>query len=154
MGTMQARSLTLAERSALNPAVSKPKLKPQRDRNVDRTGAVERRQIAGRTSALAPYGNLDPSFYRHIFQLKFDSSTVGGPLMGNDTQYACRFGAHDRPLCENCGNRTFLSRRSPAAAWALQLERQTFTCLECDQDFERVVDENGKSSTAIESVLA
>jgi hypothetical protein len=53
------------------------------------------------------------------------------------------FGAHDRPPCVNCGNRTFLTRRSPAAACAFQLERQTFTCLECGLDFERVVDAQG-----------
>jgi hypothetical protein len=38
----------------------------------------------------------------------------------------------------------------------LQLERQTFTCLECDQVFERVVDADGKvmRSTGIELELA
>ena len=65
--------------------------------------------------------------------------------MRNDARNAYRFGAHDKPPCANCGNRTFLSRRSPAAA-ALHLERQTFTCLECDQDFERVVDARGKAA--------
>ena len=58
---------------------------------------------------------------------------------------ARRFGAHDKPLCANCGSRTFLTRRSPAAAYAVQLERQTFTCLECEQNFERVVDAEGKA---------
>jgi DNA-directed RNA polymerase subunit RPC12/RpoP len=76
--------------------------------------------------------------------------------MGMIAQNACRFGAHEKPLCANCGNRTFLSRRSPAAACALHLERQTFTCLECGRDFERVVDEHGEMvrSTAIELALA
>jgi hypothetical protein len=55
-----------------------------------------------------------------------------------------RLWRHDRPACVNCGDQTFLTRRSPAAAYALQLERQTFTCLECDLDFERVVDAQGK----------
>ena len=64
--------------------------------------------------------------------------------MTNYMQNARRFGAHDKPLCANCGNRTFLTRRSPAAAYAIQLERQTFaTCLECEQNFERVVDAEG-----------
>jgi len=56
--------------------------------------------------------------------------------------------------CANCGNRTFLTRRSPAASYALELERQTFTCLECRKDFERVVDADGKAvrSTAIEAL--
>jgi hypothetical protein len=66
--------------------------------------------------------------------------------MGNDLRSARRFGAHDKPLCANCGNRTFLTRRSPAAAYALHLERQIFTCLECDQDFERVVDADGNAA--------
>jgi hypothetical protein len=64
--------------------------------------------------------------------------------MLNDAQRARRFGAHDKPPCANCGNRTFITRRTPAAASALHLERQTLTCLECDQDFERVVDIEGK----------
>ena len=73
--------------------------------------------------------------------------------MINHVRNARRFGAHDKPLCANCGNRTFLTRRSPAASYALELERQTFTCLECGQDFERVVDANGNTvrSTAIEA---
>jgi hypothetical protein len=64
--------------------------------------------------------------------------------MLHGTRDAHSFGAHDRPPCVNCGNQTFLTRRSPAAAYAFQLERQTFTCLECDLDFERVVDAQGK----------
>jgi hypothetical protein len=55
-----------------------------------------------------------------------------------------RFGADDKLPCVNCGNLTFLTRRSPPADYALQLERQTFTCLDCDQHFERVVDAQGK----------
>src|SRR6516164_3715042 len=54
------------------------------------------------------------------------------------------FGAHDKPPCASCGNQTFLTRRSPAAAYALQLERQIFTCLECNLDFERIVDADGR----------
>jgi hypothetical protein len=64
--------------------------------------------------------------------------------MVDDARSARRFGARDKPPCANCGNRTFLTRRSPASSYALQFERQTFTCLECDQDFERVVDVEGK----------
>ena len=69
------------------------------------------------------------------------------------TRDARSFGAHDRPPCVNCGNQTFLTQRSPAAAYALQLERQTFTCLECNLDFERVVGADGKAvrSTALAS---
>jgi hypothetical protein len=64
--------------------------------------------------------------------------------MTNDALRPRRFGADDKPPCVNCGNRTFLTRRSPPAAYALQLERQTFTCLDCDQHFERVVDAQGR----------
>ena len=59
--------------------------------------------------------------------------------MTNDMWNARHFGAHDKPRCANCGNRTFLARRSPASDHALHLERQTFACLECNLDFERVV---------------
>ena len=76
--------------------------------------------------------------------------------MIDDARSTHRFGAHDKPPCANCGNRLFLTRRSPAAFYALQLDRQTFTCLECDQDFERIVDADGKAvrSMAIELALA
>ena len=57
------------------------------------------------------------------------------------------------PPCANCGNRTFLARRSPASDHALHLERQIFACLECNLDFERVVGADGKAvrSTALAS---
>jgi hypothetical protein len=50
----------------------------------------------------------------------------------------------DKPRCTNCGALTFLTRRSPAAEHALAYERQTFTCAGCGQEFERVVDAEGK----------
>jgi hypothetical protein len=65
--------------------------------------------------------------------------------MTYDVVNARHFGAHDKPLCANCGKRTFLPRRSPASDNALHLERQTFTCLECNLDFERVVGADGKA---------
>jgi hypothetical protein len=58
---------------------------------------------------------------------------------------ARHFGAHERLFCTNCGNRTFLARRSPVSEYALHLERQIFVCLECDLDFERVVGADGKA---------
>jgi ribosomal protein S27AE len=67
-----------------------------------------------------------------------------GELMISDVWNARRFGAHDKPPCPNCGNPTFLARRSPVSDYALHLERQTFTCLECNLDFERVVDGDGR----------
>jgi hypothetical protein len=70
--------------------------------------------------------------------------------MTNDVWNAGQFGAHDKPPCANCGNRTFLARRSPVSDQALHLERQTFTCLECNLDFERVVDADGKAVRSAE----
>ena len=54
------------------------------------------------------------------------------------------FGVNDKPLCRNCGKPMFLTRRSPAADYALQYERQKFTCPGCDQESERVVDAEGR----------
>ena len=61
------------------------------------------------------------------------------------------FGVNDKPRCPSCGEPMFLTRRSPAADYALQYERQTFTCPDCDQEFERVVDAAGKP-VAISSI--
>ena len=74
--------------------------------------------------------------------------------MFNELRNARRFGAHDRPPCANCGNQTFLTRRAPPAAHPLRLERQTFTCIECNLDFERVADADGRPvrPTVIEGV--
>jgi hypothetical protein len=73
--------------------------------------------------------------------------------MTDDVGNALHFGAHEKPPCAYCAKRTFLARRSPASDNALHLERQTFTCLECNLDFERVVDADGKAvrSTALVS---
>jgi transposase-like protein len=54
------------------------------------------------------------------------------------------FGVDDKPRCPNCGELTFLTRRAPAAEYALEYERQTFTCPGCERQFERVVDAEGK----------
>ena len=87
--------------------------------------------------------------FPHFMPLEIGS----GDLMTNDMWNARHFGAHDKPRCANCGNRTFLARRSPASDYALHLERQTFACLECNLDFERVVGADGKAvrSTALAS---
>jgi hypothetical protein len=73
--------------------------------------------------------------------------------MNNILWNARHFGAHDKLPCVNCGKRTFLARRSPVSDNALHLERQTFTCLECNLDFERVVGADGMAvrSTALVS---
>jgi len=54
------------------------------------------------------------------------------------------FGVDDKPRCPNCGELTFLTRRAPAAEYALEYERQTFTCPGCERQFERVVDAKGR----------
>ena len=94
-----------------------------------------------------------PSFYRHISLISCHLKSGRGTCMTTDLWNARHFGAHDKPPCANCGNRTFLARRSPASDHALHLERQTFACLECNLDFERVVGADGKAvrSTALAS---
>lgn len=64
--------------------------------------------------------------------------------MIEDARIASRFGTQDKPPCANCGTRTFLTRRSPAAKQALKYERQTFTCPGCQREFDRIVDADGK----------
>lgn len=54
------------------------------------------------------------------------------------------FGVNDKPRCPNCGEPMFLMRRSPAADYALQYERQKFTCPGCDGESERIVDAEGR----------
>src|SRR6516162_4172732 len=106
-----------------------------------------RRQLSvSRNSAhhpLCPGSATDPSSYRHIRNL-ICFQRVGGPLMLNLTRNPRGFGVDDKPRCTNCGALTFLTRRSPAAEQALAYERQTFTCPGCGQDFERIVDAEGK----------
>ena len=53
------------------------------------------------------------------------------------------FGVDDKPRCPNCGELTFLSRRSPAGQHTLEYERQRFTCPACGLELERVVDADG-----------
>jgi hypothetical protein len=65
--------------------------------------------------------------------------------MIGEVRIARGFGARDKPPCANCGSRTFLTRRSPAAENALEYERQTFTCSVCGRQFERTVDAAGKA---------
>src|SRR5262249_31101447 len=54
------------------------------------------------------------------------------------------FGATiDRPACPYCGERVYLTRRTPHPDYDLCYERQIFTCSGCDQTIERLVDANG-----------
>ena len=64
--------------------------------------------------------------------------------MSKEAWISRSFGVRDKPPCAYCGEQTFLSRRAPAAHYVREYERQTFTCLECNMDFERVVDADGR----------
>jgi hypothetical protein len=64
--------------------------------------------------------------------------------MSNQLGNSRNFGVNDKPPCSNCGVLTFLTRRSPAADYARQYERQIFTCLGCEQEIERIVGADGK----------
>jgi hypothetical protein len=64
--------------------------------------------------------------------------------MLNQSRSPRAFGADDKPRCPNCRELTFMTRRAPAAEHALEYERQTFTCVGCERQFERVVDARGK----------
>jgi hypothetical protein len=55
------------------------------------------------------------------------------------------FGVGDKPPCSNCAGRMSLTRRGPDPDYGLRYERQTFTCFECDQEVERVVDANANN---------
>jgi len=63
--------------------------------------------------------------------------------MSKEAWISRSFGVRDKPRCAYCGEQTFLSRRAPAADYAREYEQQTFTCLKCNKNFERVVDANG-----------
>ena len=86
---------------------------------------------------------VDQSSSRHI-RSSICPNLVGGPLMLNQPRNPRGFGVDDKPRCPNCGELTFLTRRAPAAEYALEYERQTFTCPGCERQFERVVDAKGK----------
>ena len=66
-----------------------------------------------------------------------------GGLMPYQQRKPRRFGADDRPACPNCRKPTFLTRRGPDADYDIQHERQTFTCLACGHQIERIVDADG-----------
>lgn len=74
----------------------------------------------------------------------FFESGWAGAAMEDQRSNPQNFGVNDKPRCPNCGARMSLTRRSPAADYALQYERQKFTCAECDHEIERVVDADGK----------
>jgi hypothetical protein len=67
----------------------------------------------------------------------------GGWGMSNQQQQSLSFGVIDRPECPYCGERAYLTRRSPHPDHDLRYELQVFTCSACDHTIERIVDANG-----------
>jgi hypothetical protein len=63
--------------------------------------------------------------------------------MSNQQQQSLSFGVIDRPACPHCGERAYLTRRSPHPDHDLRYELQIFTCSACDHTIERIVDANG-----------
>src|SRR5215831_20358538 len=53
------------------------------------------------------------------------------------------FDTIDRPTCARCGERAYLTRRTPHPDHDLRYELQIFTCSACDHTIERIVDANG-----------
>ncbi len=51
---------------------------------------------------------------------------------------------HARPACPDCGELTYLTRRSPHPDYDLRYEHQMFTCSVCDHPLEHIVDADGK----------
>jgi hypothetical protein len=82
---------------------------------------------------------------RHIPEFPWQHSVgVGAAVMSDlSGSFSQHFGVDDKPCCPNCGELTFLSRRSPAGQHALEYERQRFTCPACGMELERVVDADG-----------
>jgi hypothetical protein len=88
-----------------------------------------------------------PTCYGHIrdvFSRCSLNRAGAGAVMRDQRRNPRNFGVGDKPRCPNCGAPMSLTRRSPAADYALQYERQKFTCPECDHEIERVVDADGK----------
>ena len=81
-----------------------------------------------------------PTFKPVVLQIGLGGARFMRDQLGNPRD----FGVNDKPRCPNCGEPMFLMRRSPAADYALQYERQKFTCPGCNQESERVVDVAGK----------
>jgi hypothetical protein len=79
-------------------------------------------------------------------------SLMGAGAMSN--QGSATFGVTDRPACPNCGERPYLTRRSPHPDHDLRYELQIFTCSACDQTLERIVDANGNPPAELKCCIA
>jgi hypothetical protein len=67
----------------------------------------------------------------------------GGWGVPNQQLQSLSFDAVDRPACPYCGERMYLTRRTPHPDHDLRYELQIFTCSACDHTIERIVDANG-----------
>jgi hypothetical protein len=63
--------------------------------------------------------------------------------MSDQQPQSLSFGVIDRPACPYCGERAYLTRRSPHPDHDLTYELQVFTCSACHHTIERIVDANG-----------
>jgi hypothetical protein len=96
--------------------------------------AANRRALFERAWSLVTPGSLLQPHFSAI-------SLMGAGAMSN--QGSATFGVTDRPACPNCGQRPYLTRRSPHPDHDLRYELQIFTCSTCDHTLERIVDANG-----------
>jgi hypothetical protein len=96
--------------------------------------AANRRALFERAWSLVTPGSLLQPHFPAI-------SLMGAGAMSN--QGSATFGVTDRPACPNCGQRPYLTRRSPHPDHDLRYELQIFTCSTCDHTLERIVDANG-----------
>ena len=62
------------------------------------------------------------------------------------------FDAIDRPVCPYCGERAYLTRRTPHPDHDLRYELQIFICSACDHTIERIVDANGNPPPELKCV--
>ena len=110
-------------------------------RLIDLAPKSSRRACCAASPALhCPAIDTFPTFNRVVIQIGLGGARFMRNQLGNPRD----FGVNDKPRCPNCGEPMFLMRRSPAADYALQYERQKFTCPGCNQESERVVDAAGK----------
>jgi hypothetical protein len=85
-------------------------------------------------------GLFVPAYFRPHLQAIAARGVWG---MSNQRLQSLSFGGIDRPACPYCGERAYLTRRSPHPAYDRYHERQIFTCSTCDHTIQRIVDAHG-----------
>jgi hypothetical protein len=116
------------------PKVSVSVLSTERGVLISRN--LNRESVQFRTDS---YGPLSQRLGLHL----------GGRVMTMSVQAgrtARSFGADDRPVCPQCGKIMWLTRRGPNGEFDLTHERQTFSCIKCEYEVQRIVDAEGKPS--------